>query len=278
MAIYYISSSGLNESGRDGLTSGTAWLTLSYACGRITSSGNIFILLSDITDNNRAYLRPGINVTGDGLRKITTSYAATSTSDAYLYLYSASGGVTDGNQSISYIHFDGNNLTAIRAIWIGYRKNVEIHHCTIEDFLYAGIHFRNQIDWTHPPSVYATGNSVHHCTFINCSHMHSGEPAQLRLDGQSGFLIYNNIFNQTQRSLSDNGANVRWCNVQKVKMYSNTFYKNDNEVVASGDWNFFGELWHNKGDCEIYDNTFYGHATLDIAGFDNEIIAGNTFS
>jgi len=271
---YYVASWGFDAVGAG--TNEAPWKTLSYAADQVTLSGSVINIMTDITDNNRVNLDAGVSIVGIGTQTITTNYVATSTSDAYLRLYSSS--LTNGRQSISYIHFDGNNTTATRAIWVGYRSNVEIHHCTIEDFLYAGIHFRNQIDWTHPPSVYATGNSVHHNTFLNCSHMHSGDPAQLRLDGQDGMIIYANVFDQRQRSLGDNGANVRWCNVQNIKLYSNTFYKNDNEVVANGDWNFFGELWHNKGDCEIYDNIFYGHATLDIAGFDNEIISGNTFS
>lgn len=254
------------------------WATLSFAASQVHSAGSVIYIMTDITDNNRVNLDVGVSVMGLGTRTITTSYVAQNTSDAYLRLYSSS--LSNGSQSISYIHFNGNNLSATRAIWIGYRGNVEIHHCTIENFRDAGIHFRNQIDWVTPPAVYATGNSVHHNNFINCSAMHASDPAQLRLDGQDGMVIYNNTFDQRQRAAGSNGANVRWCNVQNIKMYSNTFYKNSIEVVADGtyDWNFFGELWHNKGDCEIYDNIFYGHGTLDIAGFNNDIIAGNTFS
>jgi len=274
---YYVAAFPLgNDNTGDG-SSETPWATLSYACSQVLSAESTIHLMTDIVDNYRAYLRPNVSIVGIGTRTITTNYIATSTSDAYLYLYSSAYN-NKNRQSISYIRFNGNNLTATRAIWVGYRGNVEIHHCIIENFLYAGIHFRNQIDWTHPPTTYATGNSVHDNIFTNCSHMHTGEPAQLRLDGQDGMLIYNNVFDQRQRALGDNGANIRWTNVQNIKLYSNTFYKNSNEVVAAGDWNFFGELWHNKGDCEIYNNIFYGHATLDIAGFDNDIIAGNTFS
>jgi len=255
------------------------WATLSYACSQVTTVGHVINLMNDIVDNNRAVLRLGVNVTGVGLKKVTTNYPATSASNAYMYLYSSS--TTNGATSIiSYIHFDGNNLTANRAIWIGYRGNVKIHHCTFEDFYDAGVHFRNEVGWTTPPAVYATGNEVHDCTFINCSAMHGNQPAELRLDGQSGMLIYNNTFDQRQRPLGQNGANVRWSNVQKIKMHDNVFWKNDNEVVADGtyDWAFFCELWHNKGNTEIYNNVFHGRNTVDIAGFNNEIIAGNTFS
>jgi hypothetical protein len=272
---YYVSSTGVNDAGRDGSIE-EPWATLSYACTREILPYDVIIIQGSITDNNRAVLPVRSNLSGIGNATITTSYVATSTSDAYLRLYSSV--LADGNQTISNITFNGNNLTATRAIWVGYRYNVKIQNCRIQNFLYAGIHFRNQISWVSPPAVYATGNEVSGCTFTNCSHMHTGEPAQLRLDGQSGFLIYNNIFDQRQRTASNNGAHVRWSNVQKIKMHHNTFYHNDNEVTTAGDWAFFGELWHNKGDCEIYENTFYGHSTLDIAGFDNEIIAGNTFS
>lgn len=279
---YYVSEDGSDQTGTG--TISNPWATLSHACGRVTTAGHVINILTDIIDNNgRAVLRPGVSIIGSGNVQITTNYPATSKDDGYVYAYSSS--TYNGVQStIAYIHFkgqmSGTTYLAHRAIWIGYRGNIKIHHCTFEDFYDCGVHFRNEVGWTTPPTVYAIGNEIHDCNFIDCSAMHGNQPAQLRLDGQSGTLIYNNVFDQRQRPLGQNGANVRWTNVQKVKMHHNTFYKNDNEVVADGtyDWNFFGELWHNKGDCEIYDNIFYGHGTLDIAGFDNDIIAGNTFS
>lgn len=275
---YYVAAPPLGSDATGTGSPDTPWATLSYACGQVHLAGSVINLMTDITDNNRANLDARVSVTGMGTKKITTNYVATSTSDAYLRLYSSSR--VNGNQSISYIHIDGNNLTATRAIWVGYRSNVSIHHCTIEDFGHSGIHFRNQIGWTTPPVTYATGNTCHDNTFINCSYMHATDPHQLRLDGQDGMLVYANVFDQRQRPAGQNGKNISWTNVQNIKLYSNTFYRNSIEVVADGtyDWNFFGELWHNKGDCEIYDNIFYGHGTLDIAGFDNDIIAGNTFS
>lgn len=260
---YYVSEDGSDQTGTG--TISNPWATLSHACGRVTTAGHVINILTDIIDNNgRAVLRPGVSIIGSGNVQITTNYPATSKDDGYVYAYSSS--TYNGVQStIAYIHFkgqmSGTTYLATRAIWIGYRGNVEIHHCTIEDFRDAGVHFRNQIGWTTPPVVYATGNSCHDNTFINCSAMHASDPAQLRLDGQDGMTVYNNVFDQRQRAAGSNGANVRWCNVQNIKMYSNTFYKNSIEVVADGtyDWNFFGELWHNKGDCEIYDNIFYGH-------------------
>lgn len=276
---YFVAAPPLGSDATGDGSPETPWATLSHACSQVTTVGHVINLMTDITDNNRAVLRLGVNLTGIGLKKVTTNFATTSASNAYVYAYSSS--TTNGATStISYIHFDGNNLTANRAIWIGYRGNVKIHHCVFEDFYDCGVHFRNEAGWTTPPSVYATGNEVHDCSFINCSAMHGNQPAELRLDGQSGMLIYNNVFDQRDRPLGQNGANVRWSNVQKIKMYNNTFYKNPVEVVADGtyDWPFFCELWMTKGNCEIYSNIFYGQHTIDIAGFQNDIISGNSFS
>lgn len=276
---YFVAAPPLGSDATGDGSPDAPWATLSHACSQVTTVGHVINLMTDITDNDRAVLRIGVSLTGIGLKKVTTNFATTSASNAYVYAYSSS--TTNGATStISYIHFDGNNLTANRAIWIGYRGNVKIHHCVFEDFYDCGVHFRNEAGWTTPPSVYATGNEVHDCSFINCSAMHGNQPAELRLDGQSGMLIYNNVFDQRDRPLGQNGANVRWSNVQKIKMYNNTFYKNPVEVVADGtyDWPFFCELWMTKGNCEIYSNTFYGQHTIDIAGFQNDIISGNSFS
>ena len=147
---YYVSNTGSNTTGNG--SPEAPWATVSYACTQVTTSGHVINLMTDITDNDRAILRLGVSLMGVGTQKITTSYSTTSSSNAYLYAYSSS--TTNGAKStIAFIHFDGNNLSSNRAIWIGYRGNVEIHHCTFEDFYDAGVHFRNQIGWTTPPSV-----------------------------------------------------------------------------------------------------------------------------
>ena len=276
---YYVANWGSDYTGDGSME--YPWATLSKACAEVILAGSTINIMTDIVDNNRAALRTRINVQGMGLRRrITTNYKATGTQDAYLYLYSSTSVPANGDQQIANITFDGNNLSAYRAIWIGYRSNVRLHDCTIIDFRDSGVHFRNQVGWTTPPSVYATGNQVYNCEFINCSYMHAQDPHQLRLDGQSGMLIHNNVFDQRDRPLGQNGKNISWTNVQKIKMYGNEFWKNPVEVVADGtyDWPFFMELWMTKGDCEIMRNVFHGQHTIDLGGFQNEIIAGNTFS
>lgn len=94
---YYVAAPplGSNETG-DG-SPGTPWATVSYACGQVTTAGHVINLMTDITDNDRAILRLGVSLVGLGTQKITTSYVATSTSSAYLYLYSSS--TTNGAKS-----------------------------------------------------------------------------------------------------------------------------------------------------------------------------------
>jgi hypothetical protein len=262
---YYVANWGSDYTGDGSME--YPWATLSKACAEVFLAGSTINIMTDIVDNNRAALRTRINVQGMGLRRrITTNYKATGTQDAYLYLYSSTSVPANGDQQIANITFDGNNLSAYRAIWIGYRSNVRLHDCTIIDFRDSGVHFRNQVGWTTPPAVYATGNQVYNCEFINCSYMHAQDPHQLRLDGQSGMLIHNNLFDQRDRPLGQNGKNISWTNVQKIKIYENEFWKNPVEVVADGtyDWPFFMELCMTKGDCEIMRNVFHGQHTIDL--------------
>lgn len=271
----YVSNIGNNSTGDGSIE--TPWATLSYACTQAIAN-DVIIVMNDITDNNRAVLPIRVSVLGIGTPTITTSYPAANASDAYLYLYSSS--LTNGNQSISYIEISGNSRTSTRAIWVGYRYNVSIHHCNIHDFERSGVHFRNQVGWQTPPSTYATGNSFYNNTIINCSDQNYEDSGLLRIDGQSGFLCYNNYMNQSTRATGHNGKLIDWSFVKKTKIYDNTFIKNDPPTAAiSGvnTWNFAMELWNATGDNEIYDNTFTGRASVDLAGNLNSIAGDCTF-
>jgi len=271
MATYYIDPNGSNSGLRNGSV-GQEWLTLSYACTRVTTSGDtIHINSGDYDDDLICNLSVGVNISGDSgdIPNITTNYVAGSSNYAYIRLYSSS--LTNGNQTISYIHINGNNLTSDRCIWIGYRYNVSIHHCTIENFAALGVHFRNEIGWLTPPVVYATGNRFYNNIVNNCASRSETDSALLRCDGQEDLEIYNNTFNQTQRSAGENGNILNISNTRDSKVYDNDFTKNDRD---GSNWNFFSEIFEIKGGLEIYNNTYHGAATLDFGGWINTVIKG----
>ena len=271
MTTYYIDESGVDAPLRNGSV-GQEWATLSYACTRVTtSSDTIHINSGDYVDDSICNLSVGVNITGDSgdIPNITTNYVAGSSNYAYIRLYSSS--LTNGNQIISYIHINGNNLTSDRCIWIGYRYNVSIHHCTIENFAALGVHFRNEIGWLTPPVVYATGNRFYNNIVNNCASRSETDSALLRCDGQEDLEIYNNTFNQTQRSAGENGNILNISNTRDSKVYDNDFTKNDRD---GSNWNFFSEIFEIKGGLEIYNNTYHGAATLDFGGWINTVIKG----
>jgi len=271
-ATYYIDPGGNDDTG-DG-SSGKPWYRLSYAASQVGSDNTIYVNSGSYTDNNRVVLAIRVNILGNSsnIPNITTSYVSSSNSNAYIYLYSSS--LTNGDQTISYININGNNLTATRGIWVGYRYNVIIHHCTISNFAATGVHYRNQIGWTQPPVTYASGNDFYNNTVTNCSDRHysSLDPGNLRIDGQEEMEIYNCIFTNNERSPGYNGNSLNITNCRGITMHDCDFTRNDREGLPSdsyGRWNFFSEIFHLQGGVEFYDNTFIGAAKLDFSNADN---------
>lgn len=274
MATYHITTTGDDGTG-DG-SSGNPWESLSYACSQVTSSGNtIFVHNGEYNESSRCVLAVGVSILGESQTGtiVNMTYANATNSDGCIYAYSAT--LTNGNQSISYITLNGSSLTGGKAIWVGYRYNVIIHHVTIEDFLWAGIHFRNQIDWMTPPSTYASNNGVHDCIINNCSDRAyaSYDPGNLRIDGQETMEIYDCSFENTERSAGDNGNIFNFTNCRDIKMHDCVWTKDDTD---GSEWNFFAEIFHSQGGCEFYENTFIGAATFDFSNaYDGESVKGS---
>ncbi len=259
---YYVDPSGSNSNSG---SSSSPWKTLAYACSKATNPGDIIqVNAGTFTETSQCVLAVGVSIVGQGGTSIIKStYVATGANDAAIYLNSSSGTSTNGNQSISYITLDGNNLTSTRAIAVNFRNNVEIHHCTIQNFNFSGVSFNGSTS-NYPTAVstyHSTGNSFHDCTITNCSSMVGYPGGDFVGAGQTGLLVYNNIFDQTERAAGSNGDvwNASW--LQGCKFYNNTLTRND---ATSGYWSFFSELFFTEGGCEIYGNTFNGLSTLDI--------------
>lgn len=263
---YYIRTDGNNTNAGTANTSGGAWRNLSYACSHTASGDLITVEVGTFVENSRCNLPVGVSIIGQGVTSvIQAGYLATSDNDGLIWLNSGSS--TDGNQSISYIELDGNSFTGTRAIAVNYRNKVEIHHCTIINFLYSGVWFTGAYWYgVVTASTHCTGNSIHDCIITDCAHRAdgSGNYGHIRWDGQDGLLIYNNTLVQPALVVSglercgDILASI-WS--KRVKIYNNILTKPNG---VSGKWNFFSELFFTEGDCEIYGNTFNGNATLDI--------------
>ena len=262
--IYYIDPAGADGPARSG-SSSEPWLHLGYAATRVTTTGNIiYVNAGTYTETGRTSLAVGVSIYGAGetVSIINFTYVATNSSDACIYLYSAS--LTNGSQTIQNITITGTSLTANRGIWVGHRYGVSIHHCTVKNFKATGVHFHNQIDWMTPPTVYASGNSFYNNTVTNCSDRQydTYEPGNLRIDGQENMNIYNCIFRNNERTAGQNGNTLNVSLCRGIKIYNCNFTKPN---IDGSNWNFFAEIFHLRGGFEVYDCNFYGSANLDFS-------------
>ena len=183
-----------------------------------------------------------------------------------ILLYSGTQG-TNGNQHISGIKMDGDNLTAYAPLGIFMRSNVEIYNCTFINFASRGINFDATGNGTVPVS-YSTGNKFHDNIVTNCSSYDPPNSAGgglycLALAGQQTMLIYNNTLDQTQRAPGYNGFLIKGVGGfnKDIKIYNNTLNKAPFDNTT---WDFAIELWNCMGGIEIYNNTMTG--SVDLSG------------
>lgn len=260
----YVATTGDDGTG-DG-TSGNPYLTIQAGINAASPGDTVFVSAGTYNTSSRIVLPGGISLMGEGdVSHIITTYVATGISDAAILLNSPIANPVNGNQSISYIKIDGSSLTATRAVVINFRSNVKIHHCTVVNFNYSGITFdSHNTDWNVDGTVTrATGNELHDCILTNNSGDGSPTAGNFRIEGQNGFLGYNNTIDQTGRAAGNNADSFAGYFNEGYKIHDNIFIRNDSEA---GDWNFFFELHYNRGGCEIYRNRFIGAATADFSG------------
>jgi uncharacterized repeat protein (TIGR02059 family) len=251
-ATYYVDPSGSDANSG---SSGSPWKTLAYACSRVKTAGDVIHLNSGtFIETAQSLLAVGVSIEGEGVSTVIQSRVGAS---KFTILLSSSAQATNGNQHISDLKMDGNNLTAYGAIRVDYRKNVEIHDCTFINFSYFGVWFENG----EPPTTWATGNKFYDNKIDNCAGFYGGNRDALHLNGQDGMLIYNNNITQNR----SNGLNGNCIGAvegfnKNVKIYSNTL--NKKFVPGTTNWDFAIEMWNGLGGIEIYDNVING--SIDI--------------
>lgn len=284
MATYYISTTGNDTTGTGAV--GSPWRTLYKACTTVTTPGDIIhVNAGTYTETQQCPLAVGVSIEGDGITSIIKS-TQTGLWDAVIFAGSNEG--TNGNQHISNLKFDGNNLaTHIGVVFAG-RSNVEVYNCTFIDYLRCAINFSGKAgnSWgvPGPPNTYATGCSIHDCTITNCSVYVSAEgygSGCVQFGGMDGFLCYNNTITQLSRGSGGQligwplkMANEGW--VKNCKVYNCTLTKEPwtGNVGQDNGWNFVSEFWNYTG-FEMYGNTIQG--TCDFA-HGNSTVTGAEYS
>lgn len=164
---YYISTTG-NDAANG--SQATPWKTLAKATSTVTA-GTINVLPGTYVENTTVNLKTGVNIVGTDA--LTTIIKSSVTGDWSTFLNVESGSVTNGNQNISGITFDGqyvseSNFKTWTGIWVTMRNNVVINNCRIINFYDRGVIINGNGDnrSTIPvdPKIYITGNKILNCT------------------------------------------------------------------------------------------------------------------
>ena len=275
---YYVDPTGVNDAGRNG-TIGQEWATPAYACTRVSSPDTVFINAGTYNQGSTQIVKPlGVSIVGagQGIAIVNTTYTNASSVQAALQCASTVGTTVDDNCSISHFTFTGTNYTSGRAIYIGYRNNINIHHLTVEGFNYTGI-YANGSDGSTYPDLFLTGIVIQNCTLNdNGSYIGAdGYVGSIRLRGTDGTEVsYNTIKNDGREEC--NSHCISTYRNRRMKIHDNTLYRRDQEVTLDGTeyWNFFLEEWNYKGGSEYYNNTHYGLAKFSLGGDENDITDG----
>ena len=263
-ATYYISPTGNDLSGNGSAAS--PWKTLYKATTIVKTAGDIiYVNPGTYIENTQCNLGAGVSIQGAGVTSVITTTSLTADYQPIIKLASAT--VVNGNQSISYLKFDGKSLTGSQALWIEARNNVKIHNCTFVDFRYMAVYWRGLGgSETAPPTTYVTGSEFHDNIVTNCAGSTTFFKGALFIGGHDGMLIYNNTMTETGRAVGTQGWPIKiWANggwVKGLKIYNNTLYKSDVSV-----WDFAIEALWLYG-VEIYNNTITG--AIDV----NHVIKG----
>ncbi|MGF2412649.1 MAG: PKD domain-containing protein [Ferruginibacter sp.] len=268
---YYISPLGNDITGNGSFLN--PWKTLYKATSTISTSGDIIHVNTGVyTETVQCALAVGVSIEGDGITSVIQS-TLTANFTPILSLSSAVEG-TNGNQHISNLKFDGQNLSSAWGISVVARSNVSIHDCTVVNFREVGVNFSGITGQNAPyaPTVYATGNTFYNNTVTNCSTNDTvyGRGC-MQFGGQTGMLVYNNIITQPYRTGTFTG-NIGWPmkmanegHVKDCKVYNNTLaralFTNTVGHGVNNDWNFSFEMWNIEG-LEMYGNTLQGEVDI----------------
>jgi len=262
---FYIDPNGVDSSSRNG-SSNAPWKTLAYACSHVTTSGSVIhVNAGTYTETQQCQLAVGVNIEGEGAANSIIK-SRVGGSDWTIQLLSGTQG-TNGNQHISGIKMDGNNLAAYAPIGIFSRSNVEIYNCIFINFASRGINFQARQD-PGEPTAWAIGNKFHDNTVTNCDSdtppgSGDGTTGELMIAGQQSMLIYNNMFDATERAADSTGFIIKGVGGynKDIKIYNNTLLKTTFDGTV---WDFAMEFWNCLGGIEIYNNTMTG--SIDFSG------------
>jgi PKD repeat protein len=259
---YYINPNGSDQTG-DG-SQGNPWRSLYYACTQVTNSGDtIHVNAGTYNETQTSHLAPGVNIEGPTASPPTAIIKSWSGANPILYLSSAS--VTSGNQTVSYIHFDGDRYNAGYLVKVIKRHNIRFHHCKFEEADECGLMVIGQRTGVRTGTL-VTGIEIDNNTFLDCSKDQGGGWASgcIHIGYTQGLKIHDNIIKNEVRA----GHGIKYWATEgynkALEIYSNEIHVQEN---WGGSFVFGIELWDTHDESKIYDNTIEGEINFDIVGY-----------
>lgn len=296
---WYVDTGGDDGTGNG--TSGNPWLTVVYALSQ-SNFGESICVNDGTYDEARLHIPVGVSLrsTSENATLVTIQPNYNVGLYPFVNLITASPG-SNGNQTISYLTFDGDTGTysGLVGIEIENRDNVIITHCDIKDFtgssgscgvMVESTEVSHNISggdyWPDDPQTIGTDTNIDalwpanpvenfelsYCTIINCGYrtsLSSGSkysaiwPFHLK----NSSIHHNTINTEDSRGEPIKGTSALLHNVDIYNNDITSAYYTDRPSWAI-------EVWYLRNGCEIYNNTL--NAPLSISSGKETKIYNNT--
>ena len=266
---YYVAPSGADDADRDGLTAGTAWASLSYACSRVPDGDHVIRLAAGLYVAEERALPPvGVTIEGAGADRteiraaetwaLTPGLRPTGNNDYeagdYLVAFESfrDRDGRGGPLTIRGIRFTSPTSRLLDgAILLGTVHDVVLEDLEVEDFAWAGINL-----------VACERVAIRRCTLRNASRVREGERSgSLRFYVLRDSEITDSRFVTSARQ--DDGkpaVDVKGFYPTDVRIHGCDFRTPDL-------WNFDIEVPFSESyGVEIYENEFDGVISIPRAG------------
>ncbi len=258
---YYVSPSGNDATGTG--TQSKPWKTLFKATSMVINPGDLIQLVKGtFLETQQSTLALGVSVEGVDSSNTILRNTNKSAYTEMIAMHSPEG--TNGNQHISNLQFDGQNLSSSWGIYVAGRSNVSVYNCSFKNFLDRAVTFAGRIDNNGgAPAIYSTGNSFYNNRVFNCSNFgaYGGSFASgsLQIGGQKTMSIRNNIMVENARLIGKQGYPIKYNNDGYLSgiTFSNNQFTRGKGAPYDADWCFGVELWNAWGGIEFANNVFY---------------------
>lgn len=268
----FVATTGSDPAGNGNV--GNPYASIGKAASVSVISDLIQVAAGNYTQTTQVILPVGVSIIGAGISTkitlvFTTSGAAVFNSSAIMLTSTTEN--TNGNQSIKNIWFDGNNFLCLSGILVRCRSNVILQNCRFTNFGVTAYNLNGKkTNGTGiPPVIFATGNKVLNCTFLDCNDRvlqtaNSVSCGSISYSGQSNILFQFDTLRNINKAQTHNGdlmGAVQGNN--KLDTFMNLIMQKPPDEGTG--FNCGIETWYDQGGTVYAFNTYIGGgAAIDI--------------